>query len=74
MELLREISEQFCPEDNAADLGILFECTGFKASTESALFWDSYKDFAEPDEGDKLVNAEKYEGHRHVDSYEDSPA
>ena len=74
MELLREISEQFCPEDNAADLGILFECTGFKASTESAFFWESYKDFAEPDEGDKLVNADKYEGHQHVDSDEDNPA
>ena len=73
MELLREISEQFSPEDNAADLGILFECTGFKASSDSALFWESYKDFAELDEGDKLVNEDKYEGRPRVDSNKDDP-
>ena len=57
--LLREISTQFCSEDNAADHGILFECTGFMASTETALFWENFKDFAEPDEGEKLVKEEK---------------
>ena len=74
MELLREISNQFSPEDNDADLGILFECTGFKSSTDSALFWENYKDFVEPDEGDKLVNEDKYEGRQKVDPDEDNPA
>ena len=31
--LLREIAEQFSPEDSAADMSILYECTGFQ--TES---------------------------------------
>ena len=66
MDLLREIAEQFSPDEHAADLGILFECTGFRSSTEDALFWDGYKDFAEPGEEDKLVNEGKYEGdHKH---------
>ena len=43
--LLREICAQFSPEDSAADLGILFECTGFKAGTENSEFWENYKDF-----------------------------
>ena len=29
VELLKEISEQFSPEDSAADLSILYEVTGF---------------------------------------------
>ena len=61
LELLREIAEQFSPEDNTADLCILYECTGFKANTESARFWDNYKDLVEPGEEDKLVNEKKYE-------------
>jgi len=33
MLLLKEINEKFSPEENAADLGILYEVTGFKAET-----------------------------------------
>ena len=51
--LLREIAAQFSPEDSAADLGILFECTGFRAGTENSEFWDNYKDF-DFDEKDDL--------------------
>ena len=31
MALIKEITEQFSPDDNAADLGILYEVTGFQA-------------------------------------------
>ena len=61
LELLREIAEQFNPEDDQADLCILYECTGFKANTESAYFWDNYQDFVEPGEWDKLANQKKNE-------------
>ena len=42
--LLKEIAAQFSPEDSEADLGILFECTGFKAGTGHSEFWENYKD------------------------------
>lgn len=45
VSLLKEIAEQFAIEDNAADLGILFECTGFKGFTENDEFWVNYNDF-----------------------------
>ena len=61
LELLREIAEQFSTEDDPADLCILYECTGFKANTESAHFWDNYKDFVELGEEDILANEKKYE-------------
>jgi len=39
MKLLKEISEQFSPEDSAADLSILYEVTGFQAESDNFLFW-----------------------------------
>lgn len=45
MILLKEIAEQFSIDDNAADLGILYECTGFRGSNENDEFWANYKDF-----------------------------
>ena len=35
MALLTEIAEQFSPEDNAADLSILYEVTGFQAESDN---------------------------------------
>eukprot|EP00353_Schmidingerella_taraikaensis_P018972 CAMPEP_0185618574 /NCGR_PEP_ID=MMETSP0436-20130131/47477_1 /TAXON_ID=626734 ORGANISM="Favella taraikaensis, Strain Fe Narragansett Bay" /NCGR_SAMPLE_ID=MMETSP0436 /ASSEMBLY_ACC=CAM_ASM_000390 /LENGTH=57 /DNA_ID=CAMNT_0028257309 /DNA_START=502 /DNA_END=675 /DNA_ORIENTATION=- len=32
-------------EDSAADMGILFECTGYQARTDSHSFWENYEDF-----------------------------
>ena len=46
MSLLKEIAEQFSCEE-AADLGILFEVTGFQGDTQSFDFWDNYNDFEE---------------------------
>ena len=39
LKLLEEIVEEFSPQDNATDLGILFEVTGFQANTEDDQFW-----------------------------------
>ena len=60
---MSEIADQFSPSDNAADLGILYECTGHQAETESGDFWDNYADFEDFEElgGDKLVHPEKNE-------------
>lgn len=35
VKLLNEISEQFSTEDNAADLSILYEVTGFMAESDN---------------------------------------
>ena len=48
-KLLKEIFKDFSPQDNAADLGILFEVTGFQANAKRDQFWENYKDFNEPD-------------------------
>ena len=45
LKLLEEIVEEFSPQDNATDLGILFEVTGFQANTEDDKFWQNYQDF-----------------------------
>ena len=45
--MLIEISEQFCTEDNAADLSILYEVTGFMAESDNYAYWDNYTDFEE---------------------------
>ena len=39
--------KEFSPQDNAADIGILFEVTGFQANGEEDQFWDNYQDFEE---------------------------
>ena len=52
--LLTEISNQFCPDDSAADLSILYEVTGFQAESENFQFWENYQDFDELG-GTKLV-------------------
>ena len=35
VQLLKEIAGQFSIDDDTADLGILFECTGFKGSNRN---------------------------------------
>ena len=44
---MTEIAEQFSPEDNAADLSILYEVTGFQANYDD-FDWDGYQDFEVP--------------------------
>ena len=44
-KLLEEIVKEFSPQDNAADLGILFEVTGFQADAEGDQFWQNYQDY-----------------------------
>ena len=55
LELLKEIAENFSPEDSAADLSILYEVTGYKNDSQSCDFWDNYRDFEELGE-DKLLS------------------
>ena len=55
---MKEIVENFSPEDSAADLSILYETTGFQAESENFQFWENYKDFEEL----KLVREEVPEG------------
>ena len=58
--LLREIAEQFSPEESGADASILYECTGFQAETDNLQFWANYQDFEEL--GDtKLTRRDKNE-------------
>ena len=46
LKLLKEISGAFRPHEDAADLAILFETTGFQAATtEKSEFWESYNDY-----------------------------
>ena len=45
--LLQEISERFSAEDDAADLSILYEVTGYKAESQNFEFWSAYTDFEE---------------------------
>ena len=47
LALLKEISEQFCVEDSAADLSILYETTGFQAESDNFEYWENYQDFEE---------------------------
>ena len=46
MSLLREISEHFNCEE-AADLSILYEVTGYKGYSQSHSFWEGYTDYEE---------------------------
>ena len=52
--LLTEIAQKFCPDDNAADLSILYEVTGYQCESQNFQFWENYQDFDELG-GDKLV-------------------
>ena len=54
MALLNEITEKFSPDDNAADLGILYEVTGYQGESQNFQFWQNYSDFDELG-GNKLV-------------------
>ena len=63
VQLLKEISDSFSPGDNAADLGILYEITGFKADSENFEFWEQYRDFEELGD-DKLVGKGRDEQER----------
>ena len=60
--LLQEIAERFSTDDDAADLSILYEITGFQAESQNFEFWTAYNDFEELGEA-KLVrkgmNSEK---------------
>ena len=47
MQLLKEISEIFSTQDNAADLAILYEVTSYQAANDEDQFWEGYKDFGE---------------------------
>ena len=47
VKLLIEISDQFSPEDSAADLSILYEITGFQAYCDD-FDWESYQDYEVP--------------------------
>ena len=58
-KLLEEIAREFTPQDNAADLGILYEITGFQADVEDE-FWKNYDDFDELG-GTNLVQPTKNE-------------
>ena len=44
---MREIRENFDPEEKVADLCILYEVTGYQDESAEAGFWESYKDFFE---------------------------
>ena len=55
-----EILERFCPDENAADMGILYEVTGFQAESQNFEYWDNYQDFEELGES-KLVRQDKDE-------------
>ena len=57
---MKEICEQFSPDDSAADLSILYEVTGFQAESENYAYWENYQDFEELGE-DKLVRRDKNE-------------
>ena len=52
--LLQEIAERFSTEDDAADLSILYEITGYQAESQNFEFWSAYTDFEELGEA-KLV-------------------
>ena len=42
--LFKDLLELFSPEDDAADLSILYEITGYQAESENREFWDGYGD------------------------------
>ena len=55
LKLLREIAEKFSIDDSAADLGILYEVTGFRGVSQNDYqFWDNYADFDDL-EGSRLI-------------------
>lgn len=61
MKLLDEISAKFSIDDSPADLGILFEMTGFQGVNKNNFeFWDNYADFDDMD-GSKLIRSDKNE-------------
>ena len=60
MKLLTEISEQFDIDENAADLSILYEVTGYQAESQNFSYWENYADFEELGET-KLTRDDKNE-------------
>ena len=62
LALLKEINDEFRPDENAADLSILYEVTGFQADAPiGAAYWDSYQDFEAVLGTRVLVNTKKDE-------------
>ena len=58
--LLQEVADEFNPEEEAADMAILYEVTGFQTESHNFQFWDNYRDFEELGET-KLVRNDKNE-------------
>ena len=54
IRLLQDISDHLSPEDDAADLSILYEVTGFQGESQNFEFWSAYTDFEDLGE-EKLV-------------------
>ena len=62
LKLLKEIEDEFRPEENAADLSILYEITGYQAEPPiGSAYWDSYEDFEAVLGTKALVNTKKDE-------------
>ena len=40
----KNLSELFSPKDDATDLSLLYEITGYQAESENREFWDGYGD------------------------------
>ena len=43
-QLIELICERFEPEESQADLGLLYEVTGYKGETEDDQFWEEFDD------------------------------
>lgn len=46
-QLIELICERFQPELNHADLGLLFEVTGYQGEAQDEEFWDDFDDSQE---------------------------
>ena len=44
-ELVEEIDKRFDPDDDIADLGILYEMTGYQGLPPEPEFWKTYEEF-----------------------------
>ena len=57
---MREIRQEFRPNEDSTDMSILYEITGYQVENASETFWDQYKDFEELGQN-KLVKTDKNE-------------
>lgn len=55
--MIEQLCERFKPDESQADLGILYEVTGYKSEADDSKFWEDFEDTDEIKAIQNLINS-----------------